>query len=341
MRTRGALALLVQVRPELLFLLSGTAVVVAGARLARDGDRLAERTGLGAGWVGAILVAAATSLPEIATDVAAVRHGNSALAIGDLFGSSMANMLILAVADLFTRNTRIMATISAAQATTGVLAVGLTAIAAAGVVAGQDIVLFGIGWAPLALGAGYILGVRLIHTTRDRTPDAQAAASRVPGEAGGLRAPVIGFAISAAVILVAAPYLASSADQLARQWGIASGFFGLVFVAAATALPEVAVVGAAIKAGAYTLAVGNLFGSNCFNMTILIVLDVVDGAPSILANAEAGVIVGAVFAILLTAQALLDLLNKAEHRVWYLEPGPALMVVTYAAGLFFSYGAMH
>src|SRR3990172_12419645 len=87
-------------QPILAFLLSGAVVVVAGSVLARMADAISEHTGLGRLWVGAVLLAAATSLPELATDVAAVRIGAPDLAVGDLFGSSLANMLILALIDL-------------------------------------------------------------------------------------------------------------------------------------------------------------------------------------------------------------------------------------------------
>ena len=324
----------------LVFLLSAAAVVAAGARLARDGDRIANLTGLGAAWVGAILVAGATSLPEIATDVAAVRQGEVELAIGDLMGSSMANMLILAVADLLSRQVRLLDTVAIGQAMIGVLAILLTALAAAGLVAGGGPAVLGVGWAPLLIGIGYVLGVRLLYRNR------AVSASVLPeSEAGDrrtrLRRAVIGFGVATLVIVVAAPPLANSAAELARQWGIASGFFGMVFLAAATSLPEVSVVQAAMRAGTYAMVVGNLLGSNGFNMVVLLVLDVTDGAAPLLADAGAGPVVGALFAILLMAQVLLDLLNRAEHRVWYLEPGPLLMVLTYAAGLFLTYRLTH
>jgi cation:H+ antiporter len=328
--------------PELVFFGTAAVVVIAGARLALDGDAIADRTGLGAGWIGAILVAGATSLPEIATDVAAVRQGETALAVGDLFGSSMANMLILGVVDLLTRQTRLMTTVATNQATVGVLAIGLTGLAAAGVLANEPFVVAGIGWAPLTIAAGYVLGMRLIYQNRASADAAGDTPRPDEGEPkGGLRGPIIGFVIATTAILAAAPYLASSASELAQKWGISSGFFGVVFLAAATSLPEVAVVVSAVRLGAYALAVGNLFGSNCFNMLILVVLDVVDGAEALLANADAGVVVGAVFAIVLMGQALLDLLNRSEKRVWYIEPGPALIVLTYAAGLYLTYGATH
>jgi cation:H+ antiporter len=326
----------------LVFLLSGVVVVIAGARLARDGDALADHTGLGATWVGAILVAGATSLPELATDVSAVRQGAPGLAIGDLFGSSMANMFILAVADLLTRQTRLLTEVPIRQAMVGVLAISLTALAAAGILMGDAFTVLGIGWAPLVIGAGYVLGMRLLHRNRaERRPSAGGGPRRKDGDAPGLRSAMIGFAVGAIVILVAAPPLARSAATLAEQWGIATGFFGMVFLAAATSLPEAAVVFAAVRAGAHDLAVGNLLGSNCFNMLVLVVLDIVDGSEPLLAQAEPGVVVGALFGTVLMGQVLLDLLNRAEQRIWYLEPGPALMVLTYVAGLFLTYRASH
>ena len=96
----------------------------------------------------------------------------------------------------------------------------------------------------------------------------------------------------------------------------------------------------ALRAGSYDLAVGNLLGSNCFNMCILVALDVVDGPGSLLAGTDPGVIVGALIAVVLTGEAVIDVLNRSERRIWYLEPGPALILLTYAGGLVLTYRAM-
>ena len=90
----------------LMFLAAGAVVVVAGTALARYADAIAKATGLGRLWIGSVLLAGATSLPELTTDVAAVRLGATDLAVGDLFGSSMANMLILAIIDLLSPGSR-------------------------------------------------------------------------------------------------------------------------------------------------------------------------------------------------------------------------------------------
>jgi cation:H+ antiporter len=245
-----------------IFLISGALVVLAGARLSRDGEAIAQRTGLGGLWVGAILVAGATSLPEILTDLYAVRQGTPSLAFG------------------------------------------------------------------------YGVGMRVLHANRPEppftTPDQAAEAAR---GAPSLRQAVVGFALAALLILGAARFLASSAADLAAQLGISTGFAGLVLLAVTTSLPELVVSLASVRAGAYDLAVGNLLGSNCFNMVILVALDIADGPGSLLAQVEPGVVVGGLFAVLLMGQVLMEVLNRAERRLWYLEPNAVLLVATYALGL--------
>jgi cation:H+ antiporter len=306
--------------------------------LARDGDVIAERTGLGKAWVGAVLVAAATSLPELATDIAAVRQGHVSLAVGDLFGSSMANMLILALADLALRQRRILARIAVNQALVGLLAIVLTAIAAAGILSDGAFSILGIGWAPLVVGGTYLAGVRLLHENRREPPFATAVGSTNvddaadPGESGLLR-PAIGFALATLAILVAAPFLAHSAAQIADLLGVSAGVVGVILLAATTSLPEVSVTIASMRAGSYDLAVGNLLGSNCFNMVILLVLDIVDGGGPLLVGAGPGVLISALFAIILTAQTLIQVLNTTERRVAWLEPDAALRIATYALGI--------
>jgi cation:H+ antiporter len=308
--------------PWLVFALSGIAVAAAGVRLARDGEAIAARTGLGGLWVGAILVAAATSLPELSTDISAVRQGHPSLAVGDLFGSNLANLAILALADLAVRRTRILTRVTINQALVGVLGICLTAIAAVGVLS-SSFTLVGLAWPTIAIAFTYGAGMRLLHRNRPeppfRTPEDVAAARR---HAAPLRRSAIGFGAS-----------------LATRLGFSTGFMGLVLVAFATSLPELAVSVESLRNRAYDLAVGNLLGSNCFNMAALVVLDLVDGSGSLLGRSDGTALIGAVFGILMTGLALLDILNKSEKRIWVLEPGPVFMLLAYLVGLLLAYRA--
>lgn len=91
---------------------------------------IADLTGLDRAWVGAILVAGVTSLPELSTDFYAVRQGTPDLALGNLVGACMTNMVILSIADLLAVQVRILTRIAIDQALVGTIAVGLMALAA-------------------------------------------------------------------------------------------------------------------------------------------------------------------------------------------------------------------
>lgn len=330
--------------PWLVFLLSAAAVIAAGSRLSRDGDTIAEGTGLGGAWVGAILVAGATSLPELATDVYAVRAGDVNLAVGDLFGSCMANMLILGVADLLHTKVQVLTRVAINQVLVGVLALALLALATLGVVAHVPVALLGVGWSAWAIGVGYVAGMRLLHLNRGEPPfqaAEEAEASAAEARRTSLRKAAMGFALSALVILFAARHLASSAGEIAALLGLSSGFVGVVLVALTTSLPEVTVSFAAVRSGSYDLAVGNLLGSNCFNIAILFVLDVIDGPGALLGRVSPSLAVSAVFAMLLICQALIGILNRSERRIWRLEPDAALLTLTYFGGLYLTYRAGH
>jgi cation:H+ antiporter len=181
--------------------------------------------------------------------------------------------------------------------------------------------------------------MRLLHRNRAEPPfstSEEAAAERRASRAQVPRA-MVGFGVASIVILIAAPYLASSTASVAQQLGISEGFAGMVLLAITTSLPEMVVSYASVRAGAYDLAVGNLFGSNCFNMAAILPLDIVFGRGSILAAVPPELAIGGLFAVLLMSLAVLDVLNKSERRFWIIEPGPAFMVLVYLTGLYLTY----
>jgi cation:H+ antiporter len=320
-----------------VFLLSGAMLVAAGVRLARDGDVIAAGTGLGGMWIGAILVAGVTSLPEVTTDVSAVLQGAPTLAVGDLFGSNMANMLILAVADLLTRHTRMLTRVAMTQLAVGTLAICLAAVAALGIVLPGP-TLAGFGWAPLVVAGTYAAGMRFLHRNRPappfRTP-AEVESARPTRSA--LRRATVGFGLASLAVLVAAPFLAWSTAELADRAGISRGFAGVALLAVTTSLPEAVVTTASIRARSYDLAVGNLLGSNCFNMAALFVLEVADPGRPVLAGSGSAIVVAALVGLLLTALAMLGVLDRSEDAGRRIELGPIAMILVYVLGLLVIY----
>ncbi|MDP3091694.1 MAG: hypothetical protein Q8N04_13515 [Nitrospira sp.] len=254
-----------------VFLISAVVIVLAGTRLSRYGNEIAELTGLGRLWIGVVLMSTATSLPEVFADVSAALIDSPDLAAGDLFGSNMANMLILGIIDLMHRQKRVRHQAALEHTLTAALAMLLTGLAAFFVLAQIDSTHLGVGIGSLTLVVIYVLGMRLIFRQEDMKRRQREQETLVEGIAekadagtaqrGDVRRAVAGFSAAALVLLVTAPFLAGSAKEIAEHSGISATFIGASLGGIATSLPELVTSIAAVRLGAFDLAVGNLFGS--------------------------------------------------------------------------------
>ena len=320
-----------------LFALAGVVVVAAGTVLARSGDEIATRTGLGGLLVGMLLLSTATSLPEVAVDVSAALEGAPDLAVGDLFGSSMANMAILAVIDLVHRG-RVWPAVGVGHARLAAIAIGLTSFAVLAILIPSGLTIGWVGIDTILIVVAYIAAAAWMSRSRGEGRRIPAPTGEFIAPTGwarraeathSLRYEVARFAASALVILAAAPVLALSGKGIADQTGVGQTFVGVLLLAVTTSLPELVASLAAVRIGAYDLAVGNLFGSNAFNMTILFAADLAYRPGPILAAIAPAQVVAGVGAILLMAIALAAVVDGTRTRIRRLEPDAVLVLVTY------------
>jgi cation:H+ antiporter len=185
------------------FVLTAAAVVYAGTRLARHGDVIAARTRWGRLWVGSLFLAIATSLPELTTDVAAIRLGAVDLAAGDIFGSSMANMLILALLSLIP-GTELFRRAALDNGLAASLAIALTATAALAVMIRSTGSILGVGYGSLVLGAGYVIGMRAVYRNTALVKRAVEIEETAPPGSPSLRSALMGFLLATLLVLIAA-----------------------------------------------------------------------------------------------------------------------------------------
>lgn len=324
------------------FLLAATAVVIAGVALTRCADAIAELTKLGRVLVGSIFLASATSLPELSVDINAVRMGLADIAAGDLFGSSLFNLLILALADLMTSSRgRMLSRASAAHALSATASISLTALAGIAIFVGGQVGAIGIGGmgaGTLAILCAYLLGVRLVYFDQRHAVENLPGAAAQPETKLTLRTAIIGFAAAAAAILVAAPFVAEAAGRLAILTGLGNTFVGTTLVAFSTSLPELAATLAAVHMKAFDLALGNIFGSNSFNMILLVPLDLAHPGP-LLADLSQTHVLTALAVIMATAIAVLGQLYQVEKRKRFVEPDAALVIAIVLGSLALLYHA--
>lgn len=327
----------------LVFGCSAAVIVFAGTKLSHYGDQIAELTGLGRLWIGVVLMAAATSLPEIFTDVSAALMDAPDIAAGDLFGSNMANMLVLGIIDLLHRQKRVWQQAALEHTLTAALAMVLTGLAAFFVLARIDVTHLGVGLGSLVLLLLYVLGMRLVFRQenmkrRQREQEAVLEGVSEKGDSGivrraDLRRAVAGFVAAALVLLVAAPFLAGSAKGIAEQSGMSATFIGTSLVGITTSLPELVTSIAAVRLGAFDLAVGNLFGSNAFNMAAFFFADLAYRGGGLLDHVSSTHALTALWSILMMNIGLMGIIYRAEKRFMLIEPDSLLMIVSYVLGL--------
>jgi cation:H+ antiporter len=321
------------------FLICAAVIIIAGSFLTRFADAIADVTQLGRLVIGTVLLAGATSLPELTVDISAIHQGMADLAVGDLLGSSLMNLLILAVLDLSHRSRgRMLSRQAAAHALAGLVSTALATLVAIGLLTGQaaePYTIIGLSPGTIAVGLGYVLGTRLVYLDQRiaiRTSLEEGHKESLAGEGMGLGKALLGFAACAAVIFVAGPYLAAAAGELAEQSGLGDTFVGTTLVALSTSLPELVSMLAALRIGAVDLAIGNVFGSNAFNMTLLVPLDLIQPG-SLLAVVSSQHAITCIAAVLATQIAIMGQLYQVESRTRVIEPDAWLVIAVVAASL--------
>jgi len=320
-------------QPVLQFVIAASLIVVAGTFLTRYADAIADLTGFGRLLVGSILLAGATSLPELAVDISAIRLGNPDLAVGDLMGSSLFNILILAMLDLSRRSRgKMFSRAVVAHALSSTASMLLAALAALSILLGPRLVgatLGSIGIGTIVIIIAYGFCIRLIFfDQRVSAQQAPAAEQQVLVPAGGLtlRHASLGFALAAIVIVFTGPFLASAADEVAELSGLGGTFVGTTLVALCTSLPELVATLTAVRMGAFDLAVGNIFGSNAFNMVLFFPLDIVH-AGSLFADVSPNHAITCLATIVVTGISIMGQLYQVEKRIHFLEPDAVLVLV--------------
>ncbi len=261
----------------LKYLVSLAIILFAGTKLARYGDAIAEKTGLGGLWIGLLLLAAITSVPELVTGVSSVALvGLPNLALGTLIGSCTLNLAILALLDVLSRPAPILNRVHLRHVVSAGAGILLVAIAAGGILAGEKLSGVRLGWVGISsiiILIVYLVAMRQIFRFErsHQLPSLQAAPLRykdIPIKTVWLR-----FTLAAAAVIGAAMWMAFIGGEIAETTGWDASFVGSLFLAISTSMPEIVVSIAALRLGAIDMAVADILGSNMFNIAIIAPVD--------------------------------------------------------------------
>ncbi|MEN6479826.1 MAG: hypothetical protein ABFD20_09335 [Anaerolineales bacterium] len=318
-----------------LFAFSSAIIVYAAMQLSRYGDVIALRTGIGGMAVGTFLLAGVTSLPELLMLGNSLASGLPELAVGNLLGSNMFNMLLLAVLDL-AHQRRILRSASAKHALPGALCVLMITLVVLFIGADLPWAIkvgsWSVGVDSLVIIAAYVGAARLLRNQSRFTP-LPTEPELIPEGLPGLWPAVVGFTLSGALLVIVTPWLVSASEEIAVITGLGTTFIGTTLVAMVTSLPELATTLSAARIGADDMAIANLFGSNMFNMLLVGVADLFLIGSHFIGLIDNSFLLVGLFGLLMTIVALIGNLARLEKRLFFIEIDAALLIIIYFGGM--------
>lgn len=302
------------------FAICASLIIWAATLLSKYGDVIAEKSGLGRAWIGAILIAGVTSLPELASGVSAVAWLNAPnLAAGTILGSCLFNLVLIAIMDLAYQPGRVLAKAQEVHIISGGLGILLLGVAAMGVFIGpqmSSVGLYGISLLSIALVVLYIIGGKMIadleKQARSKTLEKEVKESNY-AQISVRKAYAI-FVLNAIAVVGMGIWLSSIGDRLSTVAGLSQSFVGNLFLATTTSLPEIAASLAAIRLGVIDLAIGNVLGSNLFNISLFFAYDLADGSKNFWASLNNANGFAAVMAMMMTGVVIISLMYRASPR---------------------------
>lgn len=302
------------------FLVSVALIGVAGTALSRYGDVIADKTGLSGTWVGLVLLATVTSLPELVTGVSAVTVADTPdIALGDVLGSCVFNLVILTILDFLQREESVYTRASQGHilsAGFGVILIGFTGFSVLLADSAFDVALGHVGlYTPLIIVL-YAVAMRTVfrYERAQMAAYAEEHAERYPEIS--LRQAAQRYALAALVVVGAGIWLPFIGEQIARIMEWEATFVGTLFVAFATSVPEMVVTVSAMRLGALDMAIGNLLGSNLFDILIVAVDDIFFTRGPILAHVSPVHAVSAMSAVMMTGIVIVGLLYRPKARLF-------------------------
>ena len=314
-------------------------IVIAGSQLARRADMLADRTGLGEALFGVLLLAGVTSLPDFAATLSAAIDARPDLAMSNVMGSMAVNLAFLGVADIVYRKANLE---HAAASPVNLMLAGLLIVLLTLPLLATftpTVTQWSVHPITPVIVAAYLFGLHLVHRTRARPmwfPRlTHQTVSDEPEKHHRDRSATVwlGFIGMAVVTGMAGWILMEAAKGIADQTGLSETLVGGLFTALATSTPELVTTIAAIRIGALTLAVSNIFGTNCFNMLVVAAADAGYAHGSIYHDMAPVQMTWGLVSILMTAILLLGLVRRETYGIGRIGFESALILGVYVVAL--------
>ncbi|MFH1359788.1 MAG: hypothetical protein ABIJ41_01965 [Candidatus Omnitrophota bacterium] len=303
----------------LQFLTSALLIVIAGVKLVKYTDILSDKLSLSKAWLGVILLGLVTSLPEAITSITAlISFQATDLAVGNMLGSNLFNLMIIVLLDAMYRKGSVTDAIepNAANILPAVFAILLSMIVGTEIFIGSKMTLPRIGFMSyglLAVAVIYLVGIRILGKI------GAIGSLSGPVSSAGKNSPILSkvilvLSLNAVLVIVASIGLTDSCETIAHLTNLGRTFIGSTLLAWSTSLPEIVVSVSAFRIGSFDMAFGNIFGSNMVNMFIVFICSFFYRKGPILAAVSQTHVFSAMAVIMISCLALAGIFSKNKKK---------------------------
>lgn len=319
-------------------IICGIIILFTGKKLSFYGDLIAEKTGVGKAIIGFLLMSTVTSLPELMVGISSTAFiGSANLAVGDVLGSCVFNLLILSIMDsVSTRKRAMLGQLSQSHILAASLGIILFALVGLGLYMDHDLVILPfIGLNSLIFAVIFFVAIKILLSYQQSNPSKESENPTLIELS--LKQVILRFSGFALIIIAAAFFLPHFAEGLANQTGLSKTFVGTLILAASTSLPEIAVSVAAVRMGSSDMAVGNVLGSNIFNIFILFIDDLFYTKGSILKDASDTNLISVFSIIVMSAIVIIAITFRKETKRFLMSLDTFLILLIYVVTIILLY----
>ena len=288
----------------IFFLVLAFLVAFSSIKLSYFGNALSKQTKLGSAFIGGLLIASITSLPEFVTSISAVLLNNPSLSFGDILGSNMFNIFVLAAYNIWFFKKDIFKNTNSKYKYECLI-----------LIIEYILILIGtktnfLDFATISLIIMYALYmVKVIKTNNDQNDT----------NSDYIKHPFIKFIVCAFILVLLSILLTFQADKITHIYPqVSSSSIGAILLGITTSLPEVVSTYALLKYGNIDMAISNMLGSNIFNFLVLAFSDIFVKKDHIYHYSDLYSYMYIFGGIFITFLVLISIVKKEKKKIFYL-----------------------
>lgn len=308
-----------------LYLILALAVVLVSIRLSYYVDLLDRTTNISGAFIGGVMLAAVTSLPELFTSISATLFVNQPdLVLGNVLGSNLFNLFVLGSLIFFSIKNFNKCFLSPSHKNTLIATIIMYLLVASAVIFPANFYILKTNPVSIVIFIIYLIAVKLMSSDDSKEEDSLIIEAHLTKNQILIR-----FSLLSIILVIVSVFLTMTTDIIAQKLNLGMTIAGALLLGVATSLPELTSSISLVKMKNFNATVGNIVGSNLFNFSILFIADVSYRGGSIYsANAESSNLI--VFGIISTLASLLALQFKSKADKY----SPSVLNVIYGVSSF-------